>query len=187
MLIFFDTEMTDLCADRKLISIGFVSEDGKREFYAELSDTYQLSDCSDFVREAVLPNLQGGDALMTMRDLSMRLVEWLLAFDERVQFATDSFEWDWPWINFLFGDFGTYLLETSPYWEELENRDTPGRFAGVGQPANVDSTPFLLQQTDAFKVAVEKAFENDLRRHHALDDAKASRLGWLDTINKGSL
>ena len=77
MLIFLDTEMTDLCADRKLISIGFVSDDGKREFYAELSDTYQLSDCSDLVREAVLPNLQGGDAIMTKRDLSLRLVEWL--------------------------------------------------------------------------------------------------------------
>ena len=61
-LIFFDTEFTGLIIDPRLISIGLVSEDG-REFYAELSDTYQGSQCDQFVQEAVLPRLQGGDAL----------------------------------------------------------------------------------------------------------------------------
>ncbi|MDP1872049.1 MAG: hypothetical protein Q8K61_10550 [Gallionella sp.] len=60
MLIFFDTEFTELGIDPKLISIGLISEDGTREFYAELSDTYQPTDCSAFVHEAVLPHLQGG-------------------------------------------------------------------------------------------------------------------------------
>jgi hypothetical protein len=39
MLIFFDTEFTELGIDPKLISIGLISEDGTHEFYAELSDT----------------------------------------------------------------------------------------------------------------------------------------------------
>lgn len=50
MLIFFDTEFTSLHWQAKLISIGLVTEDG-RKFYAELSDTYQMTECSDFVRE----------------------------------------------------------------------------------------------------------------------------------------
>lgn len=78
MLVFIDTEFTELSIAPGLISIGLVSEDGNRVFYAELSDTYQSSECSDFVREVVLPKFQGGDAIMTMRELSLRLVDWLL-------------------------------------------------------------------------------------------------------------
>ena len=180
MLIFFDAEMTDLSADRKLISIGFVSEDGKRELYAELSDTYQLSDCSDFVRDAVLPNLQGGDARITMRDLSLRFIKWIIAFDERVLLATDSLQWDWPWIEAIYAEAGAYLLENYVGWDDI--KDSPRRLAGVARPANTgDGKPFALQQTDAFNLAVEKAFETGLRRHHALDDAKANRCAWLAT------
>lgn len=40
MLIFFDTEFTELGIDPRLISIGLVSEDG-RTFYAKLTDTYE--------------------------------------------------------------------------------------------------------------------------------------------------
>lgn len=41
MLIFFDTEFTDLDRNARLISIGLVTEDGEKSFYAELSDTYK--------------------------------------------------------------------------------------------------------------------------------------------------
>ena len=47
MLVFFDTEFTELGPNAKLISIGLVTEDGRHTFYAELTDTYELSDCSD--------------------------------------------------------------------------------------------------------------------------------------------
>ncbi len=183
MLIFFDAEMTDLSADRKLISIGFVSEDGEREFYAELSDTYQLSDCSDFVREAVLPNLEGGEARMSMRDLSVSFIRWIIGFEERVQLATDSLQWDWPWIEVIYAEAGTFMLESSPVWVDM--KDSPRRLAGVARPANTgDGKPFALQQTDAFNVAIEKAFDSGLRCHNALEDAKANRFAWLAT--KGS-
>lgn len=177
MLIFFDCEFTELGIDPKLISIGFVSEDGTRELYAELSDTYQLSDCSDFVREAVLPHLQGGDARMTMRELAVRLVDWLIAFGEPVQFATDSMSWDWPWIGELYAEAAAYLLEATPAWPAI--KDLPSRGEAVLRPANVDGRPFVLTQSPSFNLAVEEAFASGLRRHHALDDAKANRLGWL--------
>ena len=35
-----------------------------------------------------------------------------------------------------------------------------------------------LNDFDAFEEALEKAFEDGLRRHHALDDANANRIGW---------
>ena len=72
MLIFFDTEFTDLHWQAKLISIGLVTEDG-RTFYAELTDTYIDAECGDFARDVVLPLLDGGDARMTFPALSLRL------------------------------------------------------------------------------------------------------------------
>lgn len=158
MLIFFDTEFTDLGIDPRLISIGLVSEDGERSFYAELSDTYQLSDVGDFARLAVLPLLEGGSARMTMPELALRLGNWLESFEQPITLATDSLAWDWPWIQEIFCD---------PYtW-----------------PENLDGKPLLLTMNylhdyDKFIYAVEKAFRS-LRRHHSLDDAKANRMGWI--------
>jgi len=158
MLVFFDTEFTELGIDPRLISIGLVSEDGERTFYAELSDTYQLQHCSDFARLAVLPLLEGGHARMTMPDLALRLGNWLESFEQPVQLATDSLAWDWPWIQEIFCDAGTW-------------------------PENLNGKPLLLTMNylndyDQFILTVEKAFRS-LRRHHSLDDAKANRLGWI--------
>lgn len=90
MLIFFDCEFIELGIGPKLISMGFVAEDESRDFYAELSGNYLPADCSDFVYEAVLPHLQGGDALLSMDELTLRLGNWIEDFEHPVQLATDS-------------------------------------------------------------------------------------------------
>ena len=160
MLIFFDTEFTELGIDPRLVSIGLIAEDGVRTFYAELSDTYQPKDCSAFTQEAVLPYLEGGNALMTLDNLTLRLGSWIAGFEQPVNLATDSLSWDWPWIQEIF-----YLPDT---W-----------------PANLDGKPASLYEmidSPFFEHAVEHAFESRqprLRRHHALDDAKANRFAWL--------
>lgn len=158
MIIFFDTEFTGLVIKPKLISIGLISEDG-REFYTELSDTYQASDCHDFfLIDVVLPHLQGGDALMGMSDLSLRLGNWIEGFGTPAQLATDSLSWDWPWIQEIF---------CNPYtW-----------------PENLNKSPLILEQDADFDIAVENAYATGLRRHHALDDAKANRLAHSLRIN----
>lgn len=59
MNIYFDTEFTGL--DHKnpdLISLGCVAETGEK-FYAEFTD-YDISKCSDWVKENVLKNLKFG-------------------------------------------------------------------------------------------------------------------------------
>lgn len=158
MLIFFDTEFSDLCVDPRLISIGLIAEDGERTFYAELADTYQPKDCGEFTRLAVLPLLEGGDTVLTMHDLTLRLGAWLEDFGEPVTLATDSLGWDWPWIQEIFHIAGTW-------------------------PGNLARSPLLLtinylNDYDRFVEALEQPFSS-LRRHHALDDAKANRLGWI--------
>lgn len=180
MLIFFDCEFTELGIDPKLISIGLISEDGTHEFYAELSDAYMPADCSAFVQEAVLPHLQGGDALVTMRELSVRFTQWLALFQEPVQLATDSLAWDWMWIEEIYAEAGEYLLEGAHVLTDI--KDSPSRLESISRPAYVDGKPFILSQSPQFNLAVELAFRDHvprLRRHHALDDAKANRLAWL--------
>ena len=63
MIVYFDTEFTSLdfslTFEMKLISAGFVAENGQ-EFYFELLDNYQKSDCSGFVIDNVLPHLNNG-------------------------------------------------------------------------------------------------------------------------------
>lgn len=157
--VFFDTEFTDLIVEPRLISVGLVDESGTRAFYAELGDTWRLADVGDFARAAVLPQLEGGDVLMTMHELGERLTAWFAAFGEPVKLATDSLAWDWPWIQEIFYELGVW-------------------------PQNLDGKPLLLTMNylndyDKFNHAVEKAFAGGLRRHHALDDAKANRLGWF--------
>lgn len=157
MLIFFDTEFTDLHWEAKLISIGLVAENGQT-FYAELSDTYQLKDCGDFAREVVLPLLEGGDVRMPLHELSLRLGNWIESFEQPVTLATDSLAWDWPWIEKIFK-----IPET---W-----------------PANLHGKPEILlfdaEAGEQFNNALEQAFAGGLRQHHALDDAKANRIGWI--------
>jgi len=157
MRIFFDTEFTALHWDTKLISIGLVAED-ERSFYAELSDTYQITDCAHFARDVVLPLLDGGEARMSWVDLSLRLGNWIEGFEHPVILSTDSLAWDWPWIQKLFAEPGTW-------------------------PANLVPDPLLLTMNylvdyDRFEETLERVFAG-LRRHHALDDAKANRLGWI--------
>lgn len=154
MLIFFDTEFTELGINPRLISIGLVSEYGDRTFYAELSDTYTEKDCSEFVRLAVLPHLEGGNSVMTMAELTLRLGNWLEEFGHPVKLATDSLSWDWPWIQEIFSIPGTW-------------------------PENVARKPEILGQDTELNLAIEQAFAGGLRQHHSLDDAKANRLGWL--------
>ena len=74
--VFFDTEFAGGTerreAQRYLISIGFVASEG-REFYAELTDTWDEHLCSMWVMDTVLPLLEGGEYRMGVADLAVRL------------------------------------------------------------------------------------------------------------------
>lgn len=164
LLVFFDTEFTGLIVNPRLISIGLVTEAGDQTFYAELSDTWNPSECDCFVEEVVLPLLDGGDCRMTLTELGQRLSTWLDDLGAPLQLATDSLAWDWSWIEDIFHEAGAW-------------------------PAHVDCKPLLLTSQhidnhEVFAQAVERAFAAGLRRHHALDDAKANRLGWLETATE---
>lgn len=87
MRAFLDTEFTDF-TDPALISFALVAEDG-RAFYAELTDGWRLEQCSGFVRNIVLPLLDGADA-MTRVEARVRLTEWLATLGSEVEVVYDA-------------------------------------------------------------------------------------------------
>jgi hypothetical protein len=146
--IFFDTEFTSL-VDPRLISIGLVEESGTLEYYAEVDcREYGLINCSAFCVQEVLPNLCGGEFVMTTAGLRVDLAGWL---HERGKCVLVSDSWrDACLLCQLFrGDLpqGTEV-QMLGIWGNLKRRvKNRGRRIHVA---------------------------NGLRVHHALDDARAN-------------
>ncbi len=84
--------------------------DSGREFYAELTDTWDEGICSFFVINEVLPHLQyrlhkGGpvpDFVMGIDDLVPKLKAWIESFAEPVTLLSDAPGYDWKWIEAIF-------------------------------------------------------------------------------------
>lgn len=151
MRIFFDTEFTGLMLDAKLISIGLVDESGLAEFYAELRDTYVVSDCSDFCQQEVLPHLEGGAAQMTLAELQVTLATWLHARGPGAVLVCDSPR-DIMQLNTVLphGPPANVTLHVLGRWGNLKRR--------------------------VFNFGRRIHRQHGYRVHHALDDAKVNRL-----------
>lgn len=94
MRLFLDCEFTELSAAAKLISLALVGQD-RREFYVELQDTWQVDDCSDFVKKIVLPQLWGGEYAMPLTEARSALLRFLATYDEELEVVTDAPAYDW--------------------------------------------------------------------------------------------
>jgi hypothetical protein len=150
MKIYFDTEFTSLDAidGCKLISAGFVAEDG-REFYFEMKKHYEIDDCSFFVQENVLPHLDHDKYGMVEPEARLKLKYWLRTFNEPVELCTDAPGYDFPLIY--------DLCSKNDGWAPNLRKS----------PVNVNSH-FVDQ-------GIEKYFQYQPMaiRHHALWDARA--------------
>lgn len=96
--IYFDTEFTQF-DDSRLISIGCKSQCGA-EFYVELTDTYQLADCSDFVIETVLPRLTRQSAMLEAQ-ASSAMTQWIESIKGQTILVCDAPAWDWALVTDL--------------------------------------------------------------------------------------
>jgi 3' exoribonuclease, RNase T-like len=157
MLLFLDTEYTGPQTSLKLISLALVAEDGSREFYAELADTWTLEDCTPFVTREVLPLLTG--PRIPFAEVRTKLLAWLADAPRSVRVACDSVI-DW---TILIDALGLDILPR--VW-----------------PENLAKTFYDLRpliDTSIYHGTVQDYYRTDPREHHALADARAYRRGWL--------
>jgi hypothetical protein len=154
MRVFLDTEYTDETR-RELISVGLVSEDGRREMYLERND-YPRQWCSRFVLAEVLPHL-GHDtsAICTLPEFRERLQVWLQELPRAVHFACDSIV-DLKLVREVLGG-------------ALPQNLAPGHY---------DLRP-LVDTPVYHRAAVAYHGHPQHPWHHALHDARAHRVGWL--------
>lgn len=154
MLIFLDTEYTDRNQPR-LISLGMVTEDGRRTLYVECAEV-TLAECSRFVATHVWPYLgQDPASVCDPVTLQHRLGTWMASLPRHVRLACDS-----------------------PIDIELLRKAIAAPL-----PTNVSTERYdlgSLISTTVYHQAVCRYHEaSDHPWHHALHDAHAHRWGWL--------
>lgn len=147
MKIYLDTEFSDLVPHARLISIALVNELGDG-FYAELTDTYKLSDCSQFVKSHVLPYLRSGAYKMTRNECALRIADWIENHNQPCRIVTDAPAWDMPHLQ--------RLLE--PVWPENLDKNR----------IELISVPSAMEEA----IVIEQGFDV----HNALDDAMVMML-----------
>lgn len=165
MLVFIDTEFTGFEENADLISIGMVTDTPiEQTFYEEISDL-DMTKCSDFVLKHVLPLRGAADQRKTLMQTAFLCWDWLdkLGQHGRYQIAAD-FHGDVHFLNMLL-----HLAATSG--------------ARSGHPRGLEPNwlnIFPAIQSDAIMSAMEQhCHQQKLRIHHALDDAKRNKFGWL--------
>lgn len=146
--VFLDCEFTQLNQDSKLISLAQVSESGE-EFYVELTDTYVVEDCSDFVIQYVLPQLDSRRYGKSFIEAQCSLRKFLDGFDGELEVCSDAPNWDW--------DFFVDLVDV---------KHQPWPVQVMNQPTSLTS---LFSQINT--EALEHVELSDLP-HHALLDAR---------------
>jgi hypothetical protein len=134
------------------MSLALVIEDGHREFYVELADTWHIDECCEFVKHEVIPLLDRQCRSSAEARDEVRV--WFAHAPRSTQAACDS-----PIdFRFLLGLLGEPL------------------------PVNLSRAYYDLRplvDTSIYDRAVSTAYECDGRLHHALADARAYRRDWL--------
>jgi hypothetical protein len=142
--VFIDTEFTDFL-DPQLISIGLVAQSGE-EFYAELP--YEVRECSEFVKEAVLPLLgYAPHAEMSKDVLYLQMTNWLRLVRPKDQEVFVCYDYQTDWDLF---------------YDVLDSRVPPW----CKRRLVADRINELLRY--------EFHKKNKLPEHHALHDARAN-------------
>lgn len=170
VIVFIDTEFTDIAPGAELLSIGFVAFDTDDELYIELSDA-DRSGASDFVIEVVFPlfGLHNPEVL-TREQAGERINNWFDYLrdsnrDRPIICVSDSaFDWE-------------YLLELYPpmnYGDSwARERNIVGRL--------LHNMLMSGRQGEAFYEAVEDYFrKHGAEQHHALVDARSLKCGYID-------
>lgn len=198
MNLFFDAEFTGLHKNTTLISLGIVSEDGKK-FYAEFTD-YDEGQCDDWIKENVIKNLGAEniefDSAYTLCDASSFgnkrwlkyndsmevtigekfyiipfLKTWLKQFDS-IQFVSDVCHYDFVLLIDLLTNGGTAI-------------ELPNNISAACHDINQDIAEWYdISDIDAFDKNREEILDEVTgyyvtgQKHNSLYDAEVIKAIW---------
>ena len=74
----------------------------------EVIDAWREEDCSDFVKEIVLPQLWGGEYAMPIIEARAALLRFLATYDDELEIVTDAPAYDWELFCELAYDDGKW-------------------------------------------------------------------------------
>lgn len=137
MLIFMDTEFTQLGPHADLISIGLVAEDG-RQFYGERRD-FDGASVSPFVRAVVLPLLgKQPECIYVGNSLRDAVTRWLYGFEEAEGGAEVrvDFNGDWELLAQLLAHDVPGFITWSNVWYQVDQTVRHHFFELTGLPAH---------------------------------------------------
>lgn len=186
MNLYFDMEFTGLRKNTTPISIGIISDNGKR-FYAEFYD-YDKSQCNDWIKENVIAHtIIGGDSNLAEKleedsnttivtgskhSVRYRLSDWLQQFSD-VQFISDVSHYDFVILIDIFGDAFDLPDNVSPVCHDI-NHDI-ARYYNI-----TDSEAFNKNREE---IISEIGQQIDGEKHNALYDSEVIK-GIYDGIFK---
>lgn len=171
--IFIDFEFTGLRKATTQISLGMISENGKK-FYAEFND-YDKSQCDEFLNDNVLPKLRYTDYHQFVKNneednffeikddkggISNAVKMWLSQFN-KIEFWGDSITYDW----WLFLDL---------YYMGEDYDKTPKNFHSY-QCFDLFTALYVIGKGDYLHKKPRKVLldlEHDSAQHNALYDAE---------------
>ena len=142
--IFIDTEFTDFI-HTSMISLGMVTDAGEEEY---IETTFNVKECSDFVKVAVLPQLgQVPNAFCPRPDLRLRILTWLSRVRQGDEDVVILFDYTTDWDLFI----------------DALDHQVPAWCKGANVAYHINS---LLQREHFAKTGQQE--------HHALHDARAN-------------
>ncbi len=161
MILFLDTEFTDISPEMVLLSVAMVSADGRHEFYGERNDV-PLRICSRFVREAVLPLMTAQPPISgDFANLRTRLRAFIEGLPEQGQLACDSF-YDIDLLTWVIGE--PWPKKLAPNRLDLNQWTSIPVFANAQALYHESGHPY----------------------HHALNDVHGLRAGYLAWLKNAS-
>ncbi len=176
ILIFCDTEFTDLANDAGLLSVGLVAADTADELYIEIADA-KFRACSDFVKTEVMPLFgRHNPEILTREQAAVRIESWLDRQrggnrQYQIHLIADSL-WDWRLLTKLY-----VTPSGQPYWSDTCN-------VVCRLLLSVLPTPKFDQNgCDLFIATMESYLRASGEQHHALVDARAMKPAWRAVMN----
>lgn len=183
MKVFFDTEFTGLHKNTTLISIGLIAEN-EETFYAEFTD-YDRSQCDDWIKENVLPNLYcvkemnkpvpDNYHIGDKEHIRTLLSHWFIHFGE-VELVSDVCHYDMTLLIDIFGGAFNIPDCVCPACHDI-NQDI-AKYYNISMKDAFDKSREVILKENNIVISGDK--------HNALYDAKVIK-SIYEFISKGMI